>query len=126
MDPYPPKDLPDDKLKALVEYVYSLNGDDKDLGPIDAKLVDQGKKLFADDLDCNTCHEVTAGETADGPTLWDHGSKAWIARVIRNSSAPDLFGKIASMPSFKKKLTDDDIEKLAELVASGRSAKGGS
>ncbi len=123
MEPYAAKDLPDAKLKPLVEYLYSIQGDG--LGPVDAALAAQGQKLFADDVDCNTCHEVKPGETSDGPNLFHAASKDWIVRVIRDSSAPDLFGKVASMPSFKKKLSDDDIQKLAELITSQTTNKGG-
>jgi ubiquinol-cytochrome c reductase cytochrome b subunit len=122
MKPYTAKDLPDDKLKAVVEYMTSLIGDD--VGPVDATLVETGKKLFADDLDCNSCHEVKPGESGDGPNLAGHGSKAWIQRVIRDSSAEDLFGKGAEMPHFGKKLTDDQIRQLSDLIASQRHAKG--
>ena len=122
MEPYPASQLSDDKLKAVVEYMTSLMGEEG--GPIDAALAEQGKKLFADELDCNTCHEVKPGETADGPNLAGHGSRAWIERVIRDSSADDLFGKTASMPKFGKKLSGDEIRQLADFVAAQRTAGG--
>jgi ubiquinol-cytochrome c reductase cytochrome b subunit len=122
MKPYPVKDLPDDKLKAVVEYMTSLIGEEA--GPVDKQLAEQGQKLFADDLDCNSCHEVKAGESGDGPNLAGHGSKGWIQRVIRDSSADDLFGKGAEMPHFGKKLTDEQIKQLSDLVASQRRSGG--
>jgi ubiquinol-cytochrome c reductase cytochrome b subunit len=121
MEPYPPKDLPDEKLAAVVEYVTSLIG--AGAGPVDAALVEKGKALFMDELDCNTCHEIAPGETADGPNLHHHGSVEWITRVIRNSGADDLFGTSASMPKFEGKLSDDEIRGLAEYVFSQRSTK---
>ncbi len=123
MEPYPPTDVSDDKLKAVVEYVSSLIG--PEAGPVDPVLAARGDKLFHDELDCSTCHEVKPGETADGPNLSSHGSKAWIERVIRDSSAPDLFDKSAAMPKFGKKLTDDEIRQLADFVASQRKASQG-
>jgi len=122
MEPYPPASLPDDKLAAVVEYLMSLMGDEA--GHVDAALADRGKQLFADDLDCNTCHEVKPGETGDGPTLAGSGSRAWIQRVIRDASAEDLFGKASGMPKFGKKLSDEEIRQLSDLIASGRSSKG--
>jgi ubiquinol-cytochrome c reductase cytochrome b subunit len=118
MDPYPPSDLPDDQLQAVTEYVYSLIGEN--LGPVDAALVKRGQELFAGKASCSDCHGVTPGEALDGPNLVGHGSKAWIARVIRNSGAEDLFSKSAAMPKFQGKLADEDIERLAAFVASQR------
>ena len=121
MEPYPADKLPEEKLRALVEYLTSLMGDEA--GKWDAALSEQGRKIFAEDLDCNTCHEVKPGETADGPNLAESGSRAWIQRVIRDASAPDLFDKVAAMPRFGKKLPEEDIRQLAELIAAGRSDK---
>jgi ubiquinol-cytochrome c reductase cytochrome b subunit len=123
MEPYPSPQLSDEKLSALVEYVTSLIGEEA--GAIDAPLAERGKTLFADELDCSTCHEVKPGEVADGPNLTGHGSRAWIQRMIRDASAPDLFGKAAEMPRFGKKLSDEEIRQLADLVASQRTARPG-
>jgi ubiquinol-cytochrome c reductase cytochrome b subunit len=120
MEPYPADKLPDDKLKALVEYLVSLVGDEG--AHVDTALAEKGKGLFADDLDCNTCHEVKPGESGDGPNLAGAGSKAWILRVLHDSSAEDLFGKGAGMPKFGKKLTDEEIRQLADLILSQRAA----
>jgi ubiquinol-cytochrome c reductase cytochrome b subunit len=121
MEAYPPDKLPADKLSAVVEYLTSLMGEEA--GPVDAALVSRGQKLFADDLDCNTCHEVKPGESGDGPNFSGHGSRAWIQRVLHDSSAEDLFGKSAGMPKFGKKLSEDEIRQLSDLIASGRTAK---
>lgn len=121
MDPYPPKDLSDEQLKAVVEYVASLMG--SSAGPIDAPLAEKGKKLFQDDLDCNNCHEVEPGKSADGPNFFNHGSHDWIVRIVRNSGADDLFGKSAAMPKFEGKLTPEQMSQLADLILSQRSAE---
>jgi len=122
MEAYPSSPLPDDKLAAVVEYLMSLQGDEA--GHVDAALAEAGKKLFADDLDCNTCHEVKPGETGDGPNLSGSGTRGWMQRVIHDASAEDLFGKSSGMPKFGKKLTDDEIRQLSDLIASGRASKG--
>jgi len=90
---------------------------------VDAALAEKGRKLFADELDCNTCHEVKPGESGDGPNLSSGGSKAWVLRVLHDSGADDLFGKSAGMPKFGKKLTDDEMKQLADLVVSQRAGK---
>jgi ubiquinol-cytochrome c reductase cytochrome b subunit len=120
MDPYPESELSADDHRAVVEYVYGLIGEDVD--PLDAGLVKKGKGVFAS-AGCSDCHAVEAGESLDGPTLAGHGSRAWIARVIQDSSAEDLFAESASMPKFEGKLASDDIEALAALVAAQRSTK---
>jgi ubiquinol-cytochrome c reductase cytochrome b subunit len=121
MDPYPEKDLPQEQLDAAVEYVVSLMGDPS--MQVDDTLAATGKTLWEDELDCNSCHEVEAGEDGDGPNLLGHGSSAWAARVIRDSSKPDLFGEAAQMPKFGDKLSDEQIEQLAAFVVSQRAAK---
>jgi ubiquinol-cytochrome c reductase cytochrome b subunit len=118
MDPYPPEKLPEEQLKAVVEYVTSLMGPAG--GTTDATLVATGKKLFEDELDCSTCHKTTAGEASDGPNFTGHGSEAWLARVIKNSSEPDIYGSSGAMPKFQGKLTDEQIADLAKFVHSQR------
>jgi ubiquinol-cytochrome c reductase cytochrome b subunit len=115
MDPYPEvgeeKSLPAEQLDAVVEYVWQLQGE----ADVDVALATEGKTLWEDELDCNNCHEVEAGVEGGGPNLYGHGSAAWVARVVRDSSKPDLFGEEAQMPKFGEDKLDD--EQLAELAA---------
>lgn len=120
MTPYPEEDLPQAQLDAVVEYLVQLQGDPDMVA--DEALAKTGATLWEDELECNACHEVEAGEESDGPTLHAHGSHAWVARVIRDSSAPDLFGDYAAMPKFSDKLSDEEIESLAAFVVSQRVA----
>ncbi|TPV95242.1 MAG: c-type cytochrome [Myxococcales bacterium FL481] len=120
MEAYPEDELPEDQLVAVVEYLVSLAGDDAP--PFDANLAAKGKALFDDELDCNNCHETEPGESGDGPNLSGLGSQAWIARVIADSSAEDLFGSEADMPKFVGKLSEDDLTMIAEFVFSLRDA----
>ena len=60
-----------------------------------------------------------AGSGADGdgaPVFAGRGTRAWIARVIRNSSMVDLYGSEAEMPKFEGKLSDQEITALADYV----------
>lgn len=118
MDPYPEEDLPEDQLHAVVEYLVSISGDVP--ADLDETLAATGKALWDDELECNSCHEVEAGKEGEGPNLFGHGSRAWVQRVIRDSSRPDLFGKAAQMPKFEGKLTDEEIEMLAAFVVGQR------
>jgi ubiquinol-cytochrome c reductase cytochrome b subunit len=109
-------------LTATVEYLIQLSGDET--MELDAALAAKGAKLWEDDLECNACHEVEKGETADGPNMLGRGSKDWIARVIRDSSQEDLFGDKAQMPKFDTtKLSDEQVETLAAFVLSQRAPK---
>ncbi len=115
MEPQSEEALPDDTLRPVIEYVYSLMG--PEAGPVDERLVSRGKRLWDDgDVECSNCHEVQPGETGDGPNLAGHGSRAWVERVIADSGAPDLFGNTAEMPKFAGKLTKEQIGLLSELM----------
>lgn len=118
MEKYPEEDLPDEQLEAVVEYLVSVSGEEHP--GLDAALVTRGKALWDDELDCNTCHELEPGESGGGPNLAGHGSAPWVARVIRDSAAEDLYGESATMPKFADKLSDEEIEQLAQFVASRR------
>lgn len=124
MDPYPESTtdeevtaIPADQLDALVEYLWQLQGE-KD---VDVVLAKQGNELWDDELDCSGCHEIAAGEEGSGPNLLAHGSEAWVARIIRDSSAPDLFGSEAQMPKFgQDKIDDEQLKELAAFIARQR------
>jgi ubiquinol-cytochrome c reductase cytochrome b subunit len=114
------KELPEADLAALVDYVVSLSGDPEMTA--DPKLVARAKELWdgGDPVDCSGCHEVEQGKAGDGPNLVGRGTKEWVARVIRDSAAEDLFADYAEMPKFKDKLSEEEIELLAEFVVSQR------
>ncbi|MEM6293616.1 MAG: cytochrome b N-terminal domain-containing protein [Myxococcota bacterium] len=120
MDPYAADDLPQEQLDAVVEYLVELQADPA--MPADATLAKKGAALWEDELDCSGCHEVEQGEEGAAPNLFQHGSQAWVERVIRDDSAADLFGDYASMPKFKDKLSDDEIAALAAFVVKQRAS----
>ncbi len=121
MDPYSPEDLPDDQLAAVVEYIVSTMGDEI-APPADPALAAKGKKLWEDELECNSCHEIEAGAEGDGPNLYGHGTVAWIAGLIANPKDPRYFGEEAQMPAFGEKLDEAEIQALARLVAAQRAS----
>ncbi len=121
MEAYPEQKVSNAQLDAVVEYVTSLMG--PEAGDFDAALATKGKALF-DELDCSTCHDMEPGGTGDGPNLHGHGTRAWVARVISDSSQKDLFGENAKMPKFARKLPKEDIELLAGWIVSLRAAAG--
>ncbi len=116
MEAYPEEDLPAEQFEPLIEYLMQLQGDQV----VDEALAKKGAALWEDELECNACHEVEAGEEGDGPNLHGHGSQAWVARVIRDSAQGDLFGEYAAMPKFADKLSEEDIDALAAFVVKQR------
>ena len=119
MEPLPVETVSDAELAAVVEYVFGL-GSPEVAGTLDAGLVLQGKTLWDGKLECSACHEIEAGKSGTGPTLSGRGSAAWIARVINDSSQPDLYGDTAEMPKFADKLSPAEIESLAGFIGSQR------
>ncbi|PRP95405.1 Cytochrome b6 [Enhygromyxa salina] len=120
MEAYSVEDLPDEQLDAVIEFLLELREqgkDEPDPSAYDAKLAKQGAALWEDELDCSGCHEIEKGADGVGtPVFWGRGTRAWIARVIRNSSQADLYGENAEMPAFEGKLSDEEIAALADYV----------
>jgi ubiquinol-cytochrome c reductase cytochrome b subunit len=120
MEAYSVEDLPDEQLDAIVEYLIMLRergSASPDAGAYDEALAKQGEALWADEVDCSGCHAIEQGADGDGaPVFWGRGTRAWIARVIRDSSQADLYGKQAEMPKFADKLSDEQIEALADYI----------
>jgi len=121
MKAVPVADASDEQLHEVLEYVLSLQG--PEAGTTDAAMVAKGKALWDSKLECTSCHEVEAGKSDTGPTLAGRGTPVWIARVIRNSAEPDLFGETAEMPKFADKLSPEQIKALADFIYSQRAAK---
>ena len=122
MEAYSAEDLPDAQLDALVEYMISLraagqkDAGEEELVAFDEALAKQGAEAW-EASDCSGCHDVEKeSEGGIAPVLWGRGSKAWIGRVIRNSSLPLLYGDEGEMPKFEGKLSDVEIEALAAYV----------
>ncbi len=118
MEAYGPDKLSDAELSAVVEYLASLMGED--LAPVDGALAKKGKGLF-ESKDCIDCHMQEPGEGADGPNLHAHGTRAWVVRMITDSSQEDLYGDNAKMPKFGSKLSKEHIDQLADYVVSLRA-----
>ncbi len=118
MEAYGPDKVSDEQLAATVEFVVSLMNDPTMV--VDAALAAKGKALWADELECSNCHEIEPGKDNEGPNLVGHGAQPWVERVIRDSTAADLFGKAAQMPKFATKLSDEEIAALAAFIVARR------
>ncbi len=119
MEAYTEEDLSEADLDAIIEYLLSLRelGElEPDTGKYDAALAEKGAAVW-EEADCSGCHEVEEGADGVGtPVFWGRGSRPWIASVIRDSSQAPLYGEDAEMPPFGSKLSDPEIEALAEYV----------
>ncbi|EDM75034.1 Cytochrome b/b6-like protein [Plesiocystis pacifica SIR-1] len=120
MEAYAKEDLPDEQLDAVIEYMIQLREQgeaEADASTYDAALAKKGQALWEDELECSGCHEVEKGADGVGtPVLWGRGTRAWIADVIRNSGQAHLYGDNAEMPKFEGKLSEADIDTLADYV----------
>lgn len=123
MEAYSVEDLPDEQLDAVVEFLIELRGNGQqaeqspDTVAWDAELAKRGKALWESDLDCSGCHSLELGADGDGaPVFAGRGTRAWITRVIQNSSQVDLYGSEAEMPKFADKLGEQEIAALADYV----------
>lgn len=109
-----PVELPEAEMADLVEYVYSLRGAAPDL---DAARVKRGALLF-EDKNCDLCHERDNKTSGQGPNLAGHASPAWARRLLENPGAPLYYGEKNDMPSFGKKLTAVELDRLATYLTS--------
>jgi ubiquinol-cytochrome c reductase cytochrome b subunit len=118
MEAYPADKLTAEQLADTVAFLESLMDTEGKMP--DKAAIDRGKALWNDELDCNNCHEIDPGKDNEGPNLYAHGTRAWVVRIIEDSSAKDLFGEKAQMPKFKDKLSAAEIAALAELIVAQR------
>jgi mono/diheme cytochrome c family protein len=104
-----------DQLAALVELVYAQSGaPDADLA-----LAKKGEALYSD-KNCDSCHEIEAGKSSDGPNLFQRGRFEYVVKIIENAARPELYGERSKMPRFAGKLSREQIETLARFVLSQR------
>jgi ubiquinol-cytochrome c reductase cytochrome b subunit len=103
--------LPPAELTDLVEYVYSLGGR-KDAAP---ERVQRGALLFQD-KNCDLCHERDGKTGGQGPNLLGYGSVQWLRRLISGPDSALFYGDKNDMPSFGKKLSADELDRLAAYL----------
>ncbi len=100
----------DGERAALVEHVIALGG-----AKVDEAKAKRGAELF-EAKECDGCHETDGKTDGDAPNLGGRGTRAWVRAVIADGSADVLFGERNRMPKFGKKLTDEELDRLVELV----------
>lgn len=106
----PKLDLLDEEIRALVAYIVSLGGG----GP----YTEEAPKIFTNN--CAACHRIGKEGGQMGPDLSLIGTardKNFIKKYIED---PTLTNKAATMPGFKDRLTDVQVEDLARYLAAQR------
>lgn len=106
-----------DDLDALVELIYAETGADD----VDPAKVEKGKPLF-DDGPCADCHNRAGTDASTGPNLAGYGSRRYYEAVLRDSGAPNLFGKLDDMPAYEDDLEPNQIRAMADYLVWLRKA----
>lgn len=82
----------------------------------DVALIQEGRKLLFDELDCLDCHEWhTDDEDATAPWLTGYGSREWLTGIIADPDHPHFYGRHNDrMPAFGAKdiLSSREIDLL--------------
>ncbi len=102
MDAY---DGPDEKLDAIVEFLYA----ESKRPDVNTELAEKGRALY-DEEGCMECHLLDGVGNGDAPDLKAFASEDWLAAFIRTPDAPRFYGKINEMDSFgHDKLGKDEL-----------------
>jgi ubiquinol-cytochrome c reductase cytochrome b subunit len=111
-------DLPAPQLADLVEYVYSLSG----ARDVTADRVARGAGQF-EEQNCDLCHERDGKTSGQGPSLYGYGSAQWLKGLLEQPGSAMYFGEKNDMPSFAKKLTPVEIDRLTSFLLAQRSGQ---
>lgn len=104
-------------LDALVELIYAETG----APDVDPAKVERGKPLF-DDGPCADCHNRAGTDASTGPNLAGYGSRRYYEAVLRDSGAPNLFGKLDDMPAYDDDLEPNQLRAMADYLVWLRTA----
>lgn len=96
-------DGPEEKLNAIVEFVYSQTGKPG----VDTALAAQGEILY-DKEGCLECHSLDGVGTGTAPDLKGWASEPWLMAFIRQPGHERFYGKMNEMDEF-------DPEKLSRI-----------
>jgi ubiquinol-cytochrome c reductase cytochrome b subunit len=98
---------------ALVEWLYSQAGG----VDVDAVKVARGQAVFTSS-GCDDCHEIDGQKGGDGaPNLGGRASKSWIQAFLLAPDGERFFDRKNEMPVFHGKLSPEDLDALATLLA---------
>lgn len=106
----PKLDLLDEEVRSLVAYIVSLGGG--------GAYTAEASKLF--ESNCSACHRIGKQGGEVGPDLSLIGTARDKTFLKRYTQDPTRLNPAATMPGFKDRLTDIQIEDLARYLASQR------
>jgi ubiquinol-cytochrome c reductase cytochrome b subunit len=107
-----------DDFDGLVEFVFAQGAAPGER--VDADKVERGRTVF-EAAGCDNCHS-TDGKTGDeGPNLGGRASKEWLVAFLADPSERRFFGDKNDMPRFRGKLSDTELDALAELLRAERA-----
>jgi len=99
-----------EKLALLVDFVYSLRGEE-------SPAQESGRRLFAQ-VGCAECHGLVAGDREGGPTLAGYGSNGWLLGLLRDPGTADYYDTKNGMPDFNARLGAADLDDLVAYLQS--------
>ena len=108
----PPAPISAREVSAIVAYVHRLSGQPY---PGFDPQTERAATVFA--RYCIGCHTIAGDGGKDGPELTHEGSKhdaAWLRRWI---AAPSAVDPKSEMPSFGKRLSEEELEAIAQELA---------
>lgn len=115
--------LREEGVRAVSEWLYSQGVEPGD-PPADAALAATGSEIYH--RRCTVCHQG-AGDTSeteaserDAPDLDGWGSRAWIRAQVVDPASPRNYGARNHMPSFRDRLSADDLARVVEYTRSLR------
>ena len=86
----------------------------------DAKLIDEGRGLFREGINCANCHAFGKKDPdATGPDLTGYGSREWLIKFISDPGHADFYGERNDrMPAFGRSgmLKTEQIELVADWL----------
>jgi ubiquinol-cytochrome c reductase cytochrome b subunit len=91
--------LDEGEQKNLQKVIIALSAEaqlpsQREIDAHDAELIEEGRKLLADDFGCTDCHKFhDKGKLGDAPELTGYGSSQWTADMIGNPKSKRFFGK---------------------------------
>ena len=110
-----PLAAPGEVLAAIAEYLFVQAPG----GQIDVGRRARGEVEFTRQ-ECNKCHAMDGHAAGDGPNLGGWGSFDWARAFLRDPGAARFYGKQNRMPRMGERLSDEELDALAHLLANQR------
>jgi ubiquinol-cytochrome c reductase cytochrome b subunit len=101
-----------EELEALVDLLYAQGEG--------APGSERGRAVFAQS-GCDDCHMLDGNSGDEGPNLGGRATRAWTRDFVADPTEPRFFGDKNHMPKFRGKLSDVELDAVAELLRAERA-----